>query len=143
MDFKLVFTSIFLFILSWGTLQGFSQETQAATTAATVVQGGVSTDVIACMQKLMPCQPFMHSSSPPATCCSPLKEMVTEESQCLCKAFNDPKLLKTVNLTVDESLALSKACGIDVDVSMCKIGNIFFFVNHLISFFIMSSAHII
>ena len=148
MDSKLVFTCIFLFFLSWG-LQGFSQETQvmdlaksvhtlgqglegileqvnqqngAVATATSASQGGASADSMLCMQKLMPCQPFMHSPSPPATCCAPLKEMITQESQCLCKAFNNPELLKSVNLTVDEALALPKACGIDADVSVCKNG---------------------
>ncbi|XVF53766.1 hypothetical protein PTKIN_Ptkin05aG0125100 [Pterospermum kingtungense] len=91
--------------------------------AESLVQGGISTDIMACMQKLMPCQLFTHSSSPPATCCTPLKEVVTQESQCLCKVTRDPQLLKTVNLTLDQSLALSKACGIDADVSVCKNGS--------------------
>ncbi|XP_022715324.1 lipid transfer-like protein VAS [Durio zibethinus] len=146
MDSKLVFTCIFLFFLSWG-LQGFSQENRqmdltksvdsleqglagvlqqvhqpsgaaAATTAAS--QGGASADAMPCMQKLMPCQPFMHSPSPPATCCSPLKDMITQEKQCLCKVFDNTELLKSVNLTKDEALALPKACGIDVDVSVCN-----------------------
>ncbi|XVF09433.1 hypothetical protein REPUB_Repub07fG0092300 [Reevesia pubescens] len=147
MDSKLVFPSIFLFFLSWG-LQGLSQETQQMdletsvdtlgkgllgilqqaeqqSAAAAAAQRGASPDTMPCMQKLMPCQPFMDSPSPPATCCAPLKDLITQESQCLCKVFNNPELLKTVNITMDEALAVPKACGIEVDISVCKNGKIF------------------
>ncbi|XP_022755111.1 non-specific lipid-transfer protein C6-like [Durio zibethinus] len=146
MDFKLVCTFIFLFFLSWGTPLGFSQETEqmdleksldtleqglagilqqvqqqgVAVASAAASQGGASADAMPCMQKLMPCQLFMHSTSPPAICCAPLKDVVTQESRCLCKVFDNPELLKSINLTMEGALALAKACGIDVDVSVCK-----------------------
>ncbi|XVF50427.1 hypothetical protein PTKIN_Ptkin04bG0099100 [Pterospermum kingtungense] len=145
MDSNLVFTCIFLFYLSWA-LQALSEDTQSMDLAKSVdtleqslagivqqanqqSQSGrgaattaTSADSMLCMQKLMPCQPYMHSPSPPPVCCTPLKDLITQGNQCLCTVFDNPALLKTVNLTVDEALAIPKACGIDVDVSVCKNG---------------------
>lgn len=112
-----------------GLVQQANQQSQNAAVATTTATSEVnsaansavnSADSLACMQKLMPCQPFMHSPSPPPICCTPLKEMVSKESACLCGVFDNPELLKTVNLTIDEALAIPKACSIDVDVSVCK-----------------------
>ncbi|KAF8111334.1 hypothetical protein N665_0076s0310 [Sinapis alba] len=76
---------------------------------------------MACMQKLMPCQKYIHAVNPPppASCCGPMKEMVEKESQCLCSVFNNPALLKTFNLTKENALDLPKACGANPDVSIC------------------------
>ncbi|XP_021292417.1 non-specific lipid-transfer protein-like protein At2g13820 [Herrania umbratica] len=130
------FFSIFLFFfLSWA-LQGSSNDTQDLTRGLDSLAKGLAgispqghqtgaavaadADAAPCLQKLIPCQPFMHSPSPPATCCSPLKDIIDHDSQCLCKVFNNPEILKGFNLTLDEAMKLPKACGIDVDVSVCK-----------------------
>ncbi|GKV46822.1 hypothetical protein SLEP1_g53783 [Rubroshorea leprosula] len=77
--------------------------------------------MVPCMQKLMPCEPYLHfTSPPPSTCCLPLKEMLSKESECLCKVFTNPELLKSLNLTQESALALPKACGAKADVSVCK-----------------------
>ncbi|KAK9091496.1 hypothetical protein Sjap_024673 [Stephania japonica] len=82
--------------------------------------GGGGGDQLPCMQKLMPCQPYLRSSTPPATCCLPLKEMVSADKACLCSIFNNQAILKSLNLTQDEALQLPKACGANVDISVCK-----------------------
>ncbi|KAL4361250.1 hypothetical protein GQ457_04G011900 [Hibiscus cannabinus] len=107
MDSKLVCPCILLLFLSCG-LQG----------AAAVAE-----DEMPCIEKLMPCRSHVHSSSPPATCCTPLNDMIKKQGQCLCKIFNDQKFLKTAGLTKDEALALSKACGAKVDTSVCNNGS--------------------
>lgn len=76
-----------------------------------------------CMKKLLPCQAYLHSTSPPASCCVPLREMVEEDGHCLCQIFNDPILLRSFNLTQDDALKLPKACGFNPDISACKNGN--------------------
>ncbi|KAI3463668.1 hypothetical protein Pfo_020331 [Paulownia fortunei] len=99
--------SIFLFFLlicSWAFV-GYSQ-------------GG---DSLPCVQKLMPCQPYLKgSSSPPASCCVPLKQIVVDDSRCLCAVFNDPAILKGLNVTQDDALNLAKSCGANADTSVCK-----------------------
>ncbi|EOY21385.1 hypothetical protein QUC31_007294 [Theobroma cacao] len=135
MDSSKFFSIILFFFLSWA-LQGFSNDTQDLTRGLdslakgltgispqgpqTRVAAAADADAAPCLQKLIPCQPFMHSPSPPATCCSPLTDVFTHDSQCLCKVFNNPEILKGFNLTLDEAMKLPKACGIDVDVSVCK-----------------------
>ncbi|XVE58883.1 hypothetical protein DITRI_Ditri04bG0204700 [Diplodiscus trichospermus] len=106
-----------------GIVQQANQQKGGATAANAGSKGDSSSaDVMPCMQKLMPCQPYMHSPSPPPTCCTPLKDVIAQEPQCLCKVFNNPEFLKSANLTRDEALAIPKACGIDADVSVCNNG---------------------
>ncbi|KAG2254109.1 hypothetical protein Bca52824_084245 [Brassica carinata] len=83
-------------------------------------QGG-DHHLMACMQKLMPCQKYIHAVNPPppASCCGPMKEIVEKDSQCLCTVFNNPALLKSLNLTKENALDLPKACGANPDVSIC------------------------
>lgn len=74
-----------------------------------------------CIEKLMPCQPYIRTVNPPvpASCCGPLKEIVEKEAPCLCAVFNDPGMLKRFNITKDQVMDLPKACGINPDVSLC------------------------
>ncbi|KAJ8771974.1 hypothetical protein K2173_027151 [Erythroxylum novogranatense] len=81
--------------------------------------GGASS--VACMQKLLPCKAAVNSSSPPPdTCCSPLKEMVANETKCLCAVFNNPTVLHNFNITQDDALNLAKDCGAKPDLSLCE-----------------------
>ncbi|XP_010537503.1 PREDICTED: protein YLS3 [Tarenaya hassleriana] len=74
-----------------------------------------------CIQRLMPCQPYIHSQNPPPpTCCVPLKEILDNDVTCLCSVFNNPDMLRSLNLTKSNALDLPKACGADADVSRCK-----------------------
>lgn len=73
-----------------------------------------------CIGKLLPCQPYLQSSSPPDTCCTPLAGMVDGEGDCFCQIFNDPGLLKSFNVTQEQALKLPKNCGMNADVSGCK-----------------------
>ncbi|GMI75419.1 hypothetical protein HRI_001211200 [Hibiscus trionum] len=107
MDSMLVCPCILLLFISWG-LQGAA---------------AVEENEMGCMEKLMPCEPFVHSSSPPSTCCTPLNHMIKEQDQCLCRVFHDREFLKSADLTKDEALALAKACGAKVDTSVCKNGS--------------------
>ncbi|KAF8364576.1 hypothetical protein HHK36_033456 [Tetracentron sinense] len=78
-------------------------------------------DSMPCMQKLLPCQPYLLSSSPPSTtCCIPLKGMIANDPKCLCDIFDNPVLLKNLNITQDDALKLTTACGAKVDISVCK-----------------------
>ncbi|KAF8114307.1 hypothetical protein N665_0039s0071 [Sinapis alba] len=84
--------------------------------------GGGDAQAMPCIQKLMPCQPFLHSviPPPPPSCCLPMKEIVANDATCLCSVFNNVDMLKSLNLTKDNALDLPKACGANPDVSQCK-----------------------
>lgn len=103
------FWSFVLFLCSWVFL-GFSQGDD---------YGGS----MQCIQKLLPCQPYLKSpSSPPASCCVPLEEMISDDSKCLCDVFDNPQILKSLNISLDHALKLPKACGTNADTSVCKKG---------------------
>ncbi|XP_056163270.1 non-specific lipid transfer protein GPI-anchored 3-like [Syzygium oleosum] len=85
--------------------------------------GGDDGTSLPCIGELMPCLAYLTPSpSPPASCCIPLKEVVANEAKCLCKVFNDGDILKSFNITQDDALALTKACGANADTSACKTG---------------------
>ncbi|XP_073273326.1 non-specific lipid transfer protein GPI-anchored 3-like [Primulina huaijiensis] len=80
-------------------------------------------DPLPCIQKLLPCQPYLKSqTTPPPSCCVPMKQVVSQESQCLCAVFNNPDILKSLNVTQQDGLNLAKSCGASADVSICKKG---------------------
>lgn len=122
MDAKLILA---LFLLTW-TPSVFSENSDQAmenllkglgnlvSKAASETPGGGGNggpDTVPCLQKLMPCQPFLHSPSPPATCCVPLKQMIASDADCLCTVFNNADLLKSMNLTQSQAMDLPKNCG--------------------------------
>ena len=81
-----------------------------------------------CLQKLLPCESFLKSpDSPPASCCTPLTEMISDNPECICQVFDNSDLLKSLNVTQDQLLKLPKACGSNADISICKKGINFFF----------------
>ena len=88
--------------------------------------GGSSLASMPCVQKLLPCQEYlkpMAADGPPApSCCLPLKEMISDDSKCLCDIFNNADFFKNLNITQDDALRLPKACGANADVSVCKMG---------------------
>ncbi|XP_055828866.1 non-specific lipid transfer protein GPI-anchored 3 [Solanum dulcamara] len=92
----------------------------AAFLASGVGRGSIS--AMPCVQKLMPCQPALasHTKTPPATCCAPLKEMITNDAQCLCTVFANSDVMRSMNVTQDEALDFAKACGAKPDLSLCK-----------------------
>ncbi|KAI8537000.1 hypothetical protein RHMOL_Rhmol10G0300900 [Rhododendron molle] len=49
----------------------------AVLVAATKVAEGQST--ASCAQKLVPCADYMNSTNPPASCCDPLRDVVTND----------------------------------------------------------------
>ena len=102
----------------------------------TALQGGSpgGANSTQCLVKLFPCQACLK---PPSTrlpaCCVPLKEMVSDDPKCLCDVFNNPDLLKSLNISKDDVMKLANACN--ADVSVCNKGfldisfsSIFFFL---------------
>ncbi|KAL3818602.1 hypothetical protein ACJIZ3_004507 [Penstemon smallii] len=75
-----------------------------------------------CVEKLLPCQPYLKGSTSalPPSCCVPLKEIVVNDSECLCAVFNNPVIMKSLNVTQEDALNLAKSCGANADTSICK-----------------------
>jgi Probable lipid transfer len=74
-----------------------------------------------CASNLVPCANYINSTKPPDSCCTPLKDTITNDLQCLCAIYEDPSVLKAfgINLTAAEKLASN--CGIDSSTtSQCK-----------------------
>ncbi|XP_070055322.1 non-specific lipid transfer protein GPI-anchored 3 [Nicotiana tomentosiformis] len=122
---KSIIPSSFIIIFSWvfvGLSHGIELDKNllGALFADNGENGGILD--MPCVKKLMPCQAALtsHSKNPPATCCVPLKEIITSDAQCLCTVFGNADLMKSFNVTKDEALSFAKACGAKPDLSLCK-----------------------
>lgn len=115
MDSKCIFSSFLLFALL------------LLLSSSGAVVRAQDASMTECVKKLMPCQPYLHespSASPPAMCCDPLKEMVKGDAGCLCAVFQNPAIMKSLNITEKDAMGLAKACGANADTSICKKGSI-------------------
>ncbi|KAL2901882.1 Protein YLS3 [Bienertia sinuspersici] len=77
-----------------------------------------------CASKLTACVNYLNATTtPPSTCCNPLKEAVTNERPCLCSIYNNPDLVKAFNINITQALNLPKLCHIDTGSSpdICKV----------------------
>ncbi|GLT78352.1 hypothetical protein SLA2020_498910 [Shorea laevis] len=78
-------------------------------------------DIPTCATKLVPCADYLNSTTtPPASCCNPIKETVANELTCLCNLYKDPNLLKSFNINVTDALRLTRNCGVSTDLSVCS-----------------------
>ncbi|CAK9166752.1 unnamed protein product [Ilex paraguariensis] len=83
--------------------------------------GGNPISSMPCVQKLLVCEPYLKShTTPPPSCCIPLKEMLANESKCLCTVFNDAAIMKSLNVTKDEALQFPKYCGATANLALCN-----------------------
>lgn len=130
MEYSKFLLASFLLLSSWPWL-GFSQgEAGPKDLMDNMAKGGGllgagagDGDAMKCIQKLLPCKNYLASpEAPPTSCCVPLKGMIEKDVECLCKVFNNPDLLKSLNTTQDNALKLPKACGAEADISKCKNG---------------------
>jgi hypothetical protein len=111
--------SKYLFLMVLGLMGGL------AGSSAAELLGGLKegNDTLPCLKKLIPCQPYLHApEKAPVSCCLPLKQMVSNDTKCLCGVFNDADMLNKLNLTQHDALKLPKACGANADISICNKG---------------------
>ncbi|KAH0464197.1 hypothetical protein IEQ34_006983 [Dendrobium chrysotoxum] len=74
-----------------------------------------------CVKELLPCQPYLRMSKPPALCCLPLLSAVQRDAACLCAVFYSEPILIALNLTQEEALILPRSCGGNVpDIGKCR-----------------------
>ncbi|XP_078162690.1 non-specific lipid transfer protein GPI-anchored 9-like isoform X2 [Carex rostrata] len=67
-----------------------------------------------CVPVLSPCLSYLHSDTPPPSCCIPLENAMEEQGDCLCSAFKDPNLLTKIKMTQDEMLKFPSKCGLSL-----------------------------
>ncbi|KAJ6801602.1 lipid transfer-like protein VAS isoform X1 [Iris pallida] len=79
----------------------------AVTLAATVS----AQQPLSCVSKLTPCAQFLNVTTPPDSCCGPLKEALTNELSCMCKIYRDSDLLKAFHIDLNAALQLPVRCG--------------------------------
>ncbi|KMZ65292.1 hypothetical protein ZOSMA_32G00770 [Zostera marina] len=93
-----------------------------------------------CLPKLLPCQPFLHNTSPPPeSCCIPLLDLMDNDPDCFCAIFSNKDFLETFNVTKKEAFNLPNLCGHAADGSSCKAdgtsqppGNVYNFIGRCI-----------
>ncbi|KAK1376406.1 lipid transfer-like protein VAS [Heracleum sosnowskyi] len=77
-------------------------------------------DLPVCVVSLVGCADYLNTTTtPPATCCVPLKEAVTDQLPCLCDIYNDPALLQSFGINVTQAIELPGRCGINFSISEC------------------------
>ncbi|KAG5539798.1 hypothetical protein RHGRI_020122 [Rhododendron griersonianum] len=95
---------------------GFSRFPAALIFAAAVAMTAVAPRLAdaqtpACAEKLTSCVDYISTNvTPPAACCGPLKEAVTNEMQCLCNLYDAPGLLASFGINVTQAVLLPGRC---------------------------------
>ncbi|CAN6845039.1 unnamed protein product [Brassica oleracea] len=85
------------------------------------VQMEQTEEAMRCVEKLIPCHPYINTDSPPPPwCCNPVKEIVEKDETCLCGFLNHPDMLALINISQDDALNLINSCGGSYDESLCS-----------------------
>ena len=71
-----------------------------------------------CASKLVACVDYLNATTtPPSSCCNPLKEAVTNEKTCLCDIYSNPSLIQAFHINLTQALNLPKLCRTDTGKS--------------------------
>ncbi|KAK4260452.1 hypothetical protein QN277_003562 [Acacia crassicarpa] len=95
----------------------------AVAVAVTVATNSVEAQngVPSCAQQLIPCVNYINSTTtPPTSCCDPIKQTVQTQLPCLCNLYTTPGLLESFGINVTQAVDLSRRCGVHTDLSQCK-----------------------
>lgn len=83
-------------------------------------KGVMGQQVPDCASKLVPCANYLNSTTPPDSCCSPLREAVRTELKCLCNLYSDRQIFKSLGINITQALELPKHCGVTSNLTACK-----------------------
>ncbi|XP_077246766.1 non-specific lipid transfer protein GPI-anchored 9-like [Tasmannia lanceolata] len=75
-----------------------------------------------CASELVPCANYLNSTSPPQSCCGPLKLAVANDLACLCNLFKNPGIFASFGINMTQALELPKHCGITSGIDACTSG---------------------
>ncbi|KAD4384645.1 hypothetical protein E3N88_24813 [Mikania micrantha] len=74
-----------------------------------------------CAANLIPCAQYINSTTtPPSSCCDPIRQAVANDLPCLCSLYQNPSFLAGFGVNVTQALRLPQRCGIPADVTACK-----------------------
>ncbi|KAH7862482.1 hypothetical protein Vadar_005491 [Vaccinium darrowii] len=66
-----------------------------------------------CLSSLSPCAAYLSGTgTPPASCCTPLKEAMTNQFQCLCNLYANPSVLQNLGINATQAAGLPARCNI-------------------------------
>ncbi|CAL9089736.1 unnamed protein product [Musa acuminata var. zebrina] len=87
---------------------------------AAAATGSAAQSTPECASKLVGCAQYLNSTTtPPDTCCGPLKQEAKDDLPCLCALFNNTAVLKAFNVNITQALQMAKRCGVNADQSAC------------------------
>ncbi|EEF50975.1 non-specific lipid transfer protein GPI-anchored 7 [Ricinus communis] len=87
----------------------------------TTIAPSQAQDTASCAQNLISCAEYLNTTTtPPDSCCSSIKDAVTNDLTCLCNLYNTPGLLESFKVNVTQALALTGRCGVNSDLSACS-----------------------
>ncbi|XP_047328905.1 non-specific lipid transfer protein GPI-anchored 7-like [Impatiens glandulifera] len=85
-----------------------------------LLSGSWAQEIPSCAEKLVPCASFMNVTSPPPSCCDPLKDAITNQLTCLCGLYNSPGFFKSLNINETDALSLPTRCKLSNDLTACS-----------------------
>ncbi|KAJ8485584.1 hypothetical protein OPV22_018069 [Ensete ventricosum] len=97
----------------------FAAGLMAMAVVAAAVAGSAAQSPPDCVSNLMGCAGYLNSTTPPDSCCGPLKQTAKSELPCLCALFNNTALLRTFNVNITQAIQMSKRCGVSIDQRAC------------------------
>ncbi|MQM08957.1 hypothetical protein Taro_041815 [Colocasia esculenta] len=90
----------------------------AAMAPEAAAQASPSTE---CALKLIDCRSFLSTTTTPAaTCCNTIKDLVEKELTCLCGLLTNRELLKNVGVNVTQALDVPRRCGMSSGTGLCN-----------------------
>lgn len=99
-------------------------------------------DADSCVMALVPCQDYLNSTKPPASCCTPLRQAVATQLECLCGLLNDKSLFESMDINYTQAIELPKHCGLgdsNAACSKCTYYLLIMFPSPIFLFVIISS----
>ncbi|KAL4187568.1 hypothetical protein AMTRI_Chr09g39650 [Amborella trichopoda] len=73
-----------------------------------------------CLNQLLPCLSYLNSTTtPPSTCCEPLKSIINSDPQCLCSMLKSG--MSGIDMT--QAAQLPSKCGVNVNAATCDVAS--------------------
>lgn len=107
----------------WWTEMGvhFAAGLMAMAVVAAAVAGSAAQSPPDCVSNLVGCAGYLNSTTtPPDSCCKPLKQAAKTQLPCLCSLFNNTAVLRAFNVNITQAIQMSKRCGVSTDQRACE-----------------------
>ncbi|THU71774.1 hypothetical protein C4D60_Mb04t05030 [Musa balbisiana] len=98
----------------------FAAGLMAMAVVAAAVAGSAAQSPPDCASNLVGCAGYLNSTTtPPDSCCGPLKQAAKTQLPCLCALFNNTAILRAFNVNITQAIQMSKRCGVSTDQRAC------------------------